>query len=90
MLAHKLAVRLRLLRVAFIASNGECVTGVSVVQVSVALGEFGAPQHLCFLEDYVPGARSPEEASPKSPRGGESKEVASDGGGKGGAELKRS
>ncbi|CAN0546331.1 unnamed protein product, partial [Ectocarpus sp. 12 AP-2014] len=33
-----------------------------VNKVSVALGEFGAPQHLSFLEDYVAGG---EVSSPK-------------------------
>lgn len=40
----------------------------SVTQVSAALGEFGAPQHLSFLEDYVPGELSPQKGSAKVPR----------------------
>ena len=57
--------------------------------MSVALGEFGAPQHLSFLEDYVPGELSPLSGSQHDPlseeegRGG-----AGEGGGKGGAEAK--
>lgn len=36
--------------------------------MSVALGEFGAPQHLSFLEDYVPGELSPRMFLNKTPR----------------------
>ncbi|CAN0068449.1 unnamed protein product [Scytosiphon promiscuus] len=34
-------------------------------KVSVALGEFGAPQHLSFLEDYIPGETPPRKGLPQ-------------------------
>lgn len=55
-----------------------------IFQVSVALGEFGAPQHLSFLEDYVPGELSPQRVSHQDSQGGDTKGEA----GKGSAEAK--
>eukprot|EP00903_Cladosiphon_okamuranus_P012603 g11794.t1 len=54
-------------------------------KVSAALGEFGAPQHLSFLEDYVPGELSPHGDSQQDSR---SEDMKGDGGGKGSGEAK--
>ncbi|CAM9611500.1 unnamed protein product [Ectocarpus sp. 12 AP-2014] len=54
-----------------------------VNKVSIALGEFGAPQHLSFLEDHVAGGEvsSPKRLSRWGSVGGEAEEQA--GGGEG-------
>lgn len=56
--------------------------------MSIALGEFGAPQHLSFLEDYVPGELSPQRFSRQDSQGREAEGGAGEGGGKGNADAK--